>query len=396
LKTIALALASVPLVVVLYSFAGYPLLLSVAARVWRKRAVQPATTGPLPFVSISLPVYNEAAQIRDVINSLLAIDYPKELLQIVVVSDASSDRTDEIVREYADRGIELLRLPGRSGKTAAENAAAAILRGEIVVNTDASIRIRPDAVRKLIAQFADPSVGVASGCDVSVSGPGADANVSEAGYVGYEMRVRKLETEVQGIIGASGCFYAVRVHLHRQPLPEHLSRDFASALIAREHGFRAVSVNDALCLVPRTQSLHREFRRKVRTMSRGMETLSHKSHLLNPFRYGAFAWMLFSHKVCRWGTPVAGIIGLIGLAILSIEAVWSRWVLAAVLGAGILALVGWYWPNQRAPRPLAVLAGAASVQVATLWSIIRALAGDKNAAWEPTRRELKVAHPEST
>lgn len=394
MKTLAFALASVPLVVAFYAFAGYPLLLSLAART-RRRSAQPRVTGGLPFVSISLPVYNEEAQIRDVINSLLAIDYPKELLQIVVVSDASSDRTDDIVREYADRGIELLRLPGRSGKTAAENAAAAILRGEIVVNTDASIRIRPDAVRKLIDQFADPTVGVASGRDISVSGLVGDANVSEAGYVNYEMRVRKLETEVQGIIGASGCFYAVRLHLHRQPLPEHLSRDFASALIAREHGFRAVSVDDALCLVPRTHSLHREFRRKVRTMSRGMETLMHKSHLLNPFRYGVFAWMLFSHKVCRWGTPFAGLVGLIGLALLAPDHLWARWLLVAAALAGALALAGWYWPNERAPRPLAMLAGAASVQVATLWSMIRAMKGDKNAAWEPTRRELTVARPES-
>ena len=394
MKTIAFILIGLPVAVALYSFAGYPLMLSALARLRRRRAA-PAPMAQLPTVSISLPVYNEEAQIRDVVNSLLAIDYPRELLQIVVVSDASSDGTDDIVREYAHRGVELLRLPGRSGKTAAENAAAAILRGEIVVNTDASIRIRPDAVRKLVAQFVDPTVGVASGRDISVSGLADDANVSEAGYVNYEMRVRKLETDVAGIIGASGCFYAVRVHLHRQPLPEHLSRDFASALIAREHGFRAVSVDDALCLVPRTHSLRREFRRKVRTMSRGMETLAHKSHLLNPFRYGSFAWMLFSHKVCRWATPLAGLAGVIGLALLSIDYVWARWLLGVSLAGSMMALVGWYWPGESAPRVLAMLAGAASVQLATLMSILKALQGDRNAAWEPTRREMKVAHPES-
>ena len=169
----------------------------------------------------------------------------------------------------------------------------------------------------------------------------------------------------------------------------------ASALIAQEHGYRAVSVDDALSLVPRTHSLHREFRRKVRTMSRGMETLGYKRHLLNPFRYGTFAWMLFSHKVCRWGTPVAGVIGLIGLAALSVHALWARVVLAAVVLCGALALIGWYWPEERAPRPLALLAGAVSAHVATLWSIVRALRGDRNAAWEPTRRELKVSEPES-
>ena len=387
-------LAGVPFAVAIYSFAGYPLLLSLAGR-FRRRNRETVASAPLPHVSISLPVYNEKNQVRDVINSLLAIDYPRELLQIVVVSDASSDGTDDIVREYADRGVELLSLPRRSGKTAAENAAAAVLRGEIVVNTDASIRIRPNAVRKLVAQFADPTIGVASGRDISVSGLVDDTNLSEAGYVNYEMTVRRLETAVGGIIGASGCFYAVRLHLHRQPLPEHLSRDFASALIAREHGYRAVSVDDALCLVPRTHSLRREYRRKVRTMSRGMETLAHKAHLLNPFRYGSFAWMLFSHKVCRWFTPVAGLIGLVGFAMLAGEYMWARVMLVLAAASGALALAGWFWPNERAPRLFAVMAGAASAQVATLWSIVRAIMGDKNAAWEPTRRELKVAHPGS-
>ncbi len=395
MNSFALGLAVLPVVVALYAFAGYPIVLAISAAAQRRRQAALPPLSRLPVVSISLPVYNEEAQIRDVVHSLLAIDYPKELLQIVVVSDASSDRTDAIVGEYADRGVELLRMPGRSGKTAAENAAAAVLRGEIVVNTDASIRIRPDAVRKLVAQFADPTVGVASGRDISVSGLADDANVNEAGYVNYEMRVRKLETDAGGIIGASGCFYAVRLHLHRQPLPEHLSRDFASALIAREHGFRAVSVDDALCLVPRTHSLRREFQRKVRTMSRGMETLGYMKHLLNPLRYGAFAWKLFSHKVCRWGTPVAGVLGLIGLALLSIDHGWARWLLLANGIGGVLALIGWNWPGERAPRVVAIAAGIAAVQLATVWALLRALHGDKNAAWEPTRRELKVAHPES-
>jgi hypothetical protein len=178
----------------------------------------------------------------------------------------------------------------------------------------------------------------------------------------------------------------VRAHLHRQPLPDHLSRDFASALIAREHGYRAVSVDEAICLVPRTTSLHREYRRKVRTMSRGMETLMFKSHLLNPLRYGSFAIKLFSHKVCRWLAPVWGIIGVIGLMVLSVHQPWARWALGGVALTSLAAYVGWRTPEDKTPRLLAFLAGTASVQVATVWSLIKALHGDKNAAWEPTRR----------
>src|SRR5207245_2850849 len=131
------------------------------------------------------------------------------------------------------------------------------------------------------------------------------ANPGEQTYVGYEMWVRGLETRVFGIVGASGCLYAIRKDLHMRSLPEALSRDFAAALAARECGLRAVSVPQALCFVPRSASLRQEYWRKLRTVTRGLTTLWYKRSLLNPARYGLFAWLLFSHKVCRCLTPLA-------------------------------------------------------------------------------------------
>src|SRR5439155_1364987 len=172
------------------------------------------------------------------------------ICQIVVVSDASTDATDDIVTRYAARGVELLRLPRRAGKTAAENAARSVLKGDIIVNTDASVRIHPQAIRALVVALRDPTVGVASGRDVSIARLDGAANRGEGTYVGYEMWVRDLETRVWGIVGASGCLYAIRAELHRQFVPEDLSRDFAAALTARHHGLRAVSVPGAICFVP--------------------------------------------------------------------------------------------------------------------------------------------------
>jgi cellulose synthase/poly-beta-1,6-N-acetylglucosamine synthase-like glycosyltransferase len=381
-------LIAIPLVVGAYAYAGYPLLLAGVARVRGRRPV-PAPPAEWPRVSISLPAYNEEGQIRGALDSLLALDYPADRREILVVSDASTDRTDEIVLEYADRGVQLLRMPQRGGKTAGENAAAARLTGEIVVNTDASIRIRSDALRPLVACFTDSTVGVASGRDVSVARTGENSNAGEAGYVGYEMKVRALETEVGGIIGASGCFYAIRAHLHRAPLPEHLSRDFASALTAREHGYRAVSVDEAVCYVPRTSSLHREYRRKVRTMARGMETLMFKRHLLNPMRHGVFAWMLLSHKIARWLVPWAALAGAVGVLLLAVDHPWARVVAAGGAGVALLALAGWLWPEGRPiPRLLAIPAFAAAGNLAAVHASLRALRGDENPTWEPTRRDV--------
>jgi len=375
-----------------YIFVGYPLALKVLASLRRRERPEPVLD-EWPEISIVVAAYNEAGQIRQLIENLLELDYPPERRQIVVVSDASTDGTDDIVREYADRGVELVRLPERRGKTGAENYARPYLRGQIIVNTDASIRIGRDALRRLVAQFADPTVGVASGRDVSVTRVDGDANLGESGYVGYEMWLRDLETRVDGIVGASGCLYAIRRDLHDYHLPEGLSRDFAAPLVARQHGYRSVTVNDALCFVPRAPSLRREYTRKVRTITRGMETLFYKRALLNPFRYGLFSWMLFSHKVCRWLMPWALVVLVLGIAALSVTEPWARAVALLILLGCALALAGWLWPDgKRIPRPLAIPTYIAVANIAVLRAWFKAVRGELNPIWEPTRRVPVGSH----
>src|SRR5213078_4505938 len=292
----------------LYTYLGYPAILKLLS-LHKRLAEQRPSPSMLPRVSIVLPVYNEAAVIAETLEHILAIDYPADRRQILVLSDASADGTDEIVGRFGGRGVELLRVPQRQGKTAAENAARPLLTGDIIINTDASVRVDTAAIRALVEAF-DDTVGVASARDVSVTNLADTSNGGEGTYVGYEMGIRALETAVDGIVGASGCLYAIRSELHRLPVPDALSRDFAAALTAREHGFRAVSVPQAICYVPRGRSLHHEYRRKVRTITRGLATLASKRGLLNPFQYGRFAWMLASHKVCRWLVPWAAVAAL--------------------------------------------------------------------------------------
>ncbi len=384
----AIVLLALPVALFVYAYAGYPALLKVLG--WFRPPVRRrGDPSEWPGITITLPVYNEELAIEGALDSLLRLDYPTDRRHILVISDASTDRTDEIVLGYADRGVQLLRLPRRSGKTAAENAAAPHLRGEIVVNTDATIRIRPQALKALIRVFQDPTVGVASGRDVSVGDLAHEDTRGESGYVGYEMWVRGLETRVGGIIGASGCFFATRKELHDTLFPEALSRDFASALIAREHGFRAVSVEDAVCLVPRTASLRREYRRKIRTMARGLDTLYYKRRLLDPIRYGGFALKLFSHKLCRWLVPITLPLAGLGLVLLAL-AYPLAW--AAVLAVGLLTLLGTLvmrWSETRVlPSPLATFGFLFSSNLAGLLAWGKALRGERNPIWEPTRRTV--------
>ncbi len=371
-----------------YAYLGYPAILKLLTVLRPRPRSRPLRSAPsLPRVSIALPVYNEAEVIAATLERILAVDYPADRRQILVVSDASTDRTDEIVARFAHRGVELLRLARRQGKTAAENAARRYLTGEIIVNTDASVRIHPAAVKHLIAAFDDPSVGVASARDVSVTNLDQRSNSGEGTYVGYEMWIRDMETALGGIVGASGCLYAIRAELHLHPVPEGLSRDFAAALTAREHGWRAVSVPEALCYVPRGTSLHQEYRRKVRTITRGVATLAHKRALLNPLRYGAFAWMLMSHKVCRWLVPWAVVSFLAALATLALTSAWARALLAVVGAVAALTAIAWVWPERRPmPRLLALPAYVAAGNVAVLHAWLRVFAGRPAPVWEPTRR----------
>jgi len=249
------------------------------------------------------------------------------------------------------------------------------------------VRLHPDGLKPLIAVFGDPTVGVASGRDVSIGDGTITVNVGEAGYVGYEMWVRGLETTVAGIVGASGCFFASRATLHREIVPEALSRDFAAPLIAQEHGYRSVSVNDAVCFVPRADSLRREYRRKVRTMTRGLDTLFYKRTLLNPIRHGKFAWMLLSHKLARWLAPWAALVGGVVAVSLAFSHPWLWWVLGLAAFVPFLATVGWFWPAaKRMPALLAVPSYGFFGIVAALHAWIEALLGDVAPTWEPTRR----------
>jgi cellulose synthase/poly-beta-1,6-N-acetylglucosamine synthase-like glycosyltransferase len=375
-----------PAVMFGYAYVGYPVLLRLFAS-RRPVARPPADPAEWPLITITLPCHNEERRIRGAIDGVLRADYPANRRQILVISDASTDATDAIALEYADRGVELLRLPERRGKTAAENAAVAAARGEIVINIDASVGIRPDAVKALVRAFSDPSVGVASSRDVSVGELSAEGNQGESGYVGYEMQVRALETRMGSIVGASGSFFAMRREIHEADFPEELSRDFASALMAVERGFRAVSVDEAICLVPRTRSLRTEFRRKARTMARGLETLWYKRHLMNPLKHGAFAWMLISHKLCRWLVYLTLPLAVLGA--LTLAAVWRPGWLLVAAGAAIVALgiLGMRWPaGRRAPRVIALPGFALASNVAGVLAWVRFFRGESSPVWEPTRR----------
>ncbi len=381
------SLLAVGVAIALYGYAGYPLLLIVVRRFRRQPPVVTSKPAAWPRISITLPAYNAEKTLRPVLDGLVQLDYPPTLRQILVVSDGSTDGTDALVAEYAHLGVELLRHSPRIGKTELENFAMTALTGEIIINTDASVALAPDAVWRLVAALSDPGVGVSSGRDISVASVGASGHGGEAAYVGYEMWLRDLETEVEAIVGSSGCLYAVRAELHRRQLPGYLARDFSSALWARLNGFRAVSVRDAICYVPRAASMRVEFNRKVRTMTRGLETLFYHGRLLNPFKYGVFSLLLLSHKLIRWLVPWAVVACAVAIVPLAASAWWAQaGVVVLALGL-VLAALGWWWPRQdRVPKLCSMAAYFVSGTIAGLLAWMNTARGSRASLWNPTPR----------
>jgi cellulose synthase/poly-beta-1,6-N-acetylglucosamine synthase-like glycosyltransferase len=337
-------------------------------------------------VTVTVPVYNAVHSIRTTLERLLDLDYPRDRLQLLVLSDASNDGTDDVVRELADQGIELMCAPSRRGKTAAENAAVAVASGDIIVNVDATVVVPSASLKKLIRVFDDPTVGVASGRDVSVGAVGERDAGAESGYTSYEMWVRDLEAIAGSIVGASGCFYGIRRRIRVEALPPGLSWDFASTLVARKQGYRSVSVPDAVCIVPRTAEIRFELRRKARTMARGLSTLFYFRELMNPFRYGQFALMLISHKLLRWVPYLLAPVAILALGVLAARSSIAAALLAIVF-LGLLTgatIVRYGRPIAFKPLALAGFAVAAFSVGFLAWC--HALRGTRMVTWEPTPR----------
>ncbi len=383
------------LTTIIYATAVYPTTLRLLYLIKKPRRVAPITTPPtipshatpFPFVTVCIVAHNAAPVIRHTISALLASSYPSQSFEVVVVSDASDDGTDEIVRHFPDSRVRLVRMPTRVGKTRAENSVASELAGDIIINTDAAIRMHPGALSALVSAFADPSVGAASGIDLpeGVEGGG------ESRYLGFEMWLRSIESCYGGIVGNSGSIYATRKILHNITVPHHLSRDFASALVAHEAGYKSVLVPDAFCYVPESRTLYHEYHRKVRTSMRGMQTLWYFRHLLSVRRHKTFAFKLWSHKVSRWMIPpLLFVVGPLSFLVSLLDGHVISWLLtltwALSIAFGLLHILGRNHLNL--PGVGVAMAYIGMGTLAGTVAFLRAPLPPGDGSWEPTVRHI--------
>lgn len=280
-----------------YVYFIYPVIATLLAGVLKRRVNKGRIT---PRVSIIIAAFNEEAHIGATIENKLKLDYPKDRLEVIVASDGSTDATDGIVRGYAERGVRLIRQEKRQGKTAALNMAVPMATGEIIVFSDSNSIYAPGALRELVSNFADPTVGYVTGKMVYVNNDGSVIGDGCSAYMKYENWLRALETSLGSVVGVDGGIDAVRKSLYSSMKPDQIP-DFVLPLKVVEKGYRVVYDPEALLNENSLGASSDEYRMRVRVSLRSLHALWDMRHLLNPLRYGLFSWQLLSHKVLRYG-----------------------------------------------------------------------------------------------
>jgi cellulose synthase/poly-beta-1,6-N-acetylglucosamine synthase-like glycosyltransferase len=363
---------------VLYAYLGYPCMLKALSLV-RDRPVRKG--GATPPVSFIITAHNESTRMAEKIENTLAQDYPARHLEILVASDCSTDGTDDVVRCYAPR-VRLVRAPVRRGKEAAQQLAVLAASGDVLIFSDVATTLAPNGVSTIVANFSDPTVGCVSSIDRFVDAGGRISG--EGAYVRYEMFLRALESRVNSLVGLSGSFFAARRQVCRNWPPDRQS-DFTTLLNSVELGLRGVLDPSSAGYYRPITDHRRELQRKVRTVVRGIGVLAGNVRMLNPLRYGLFAWQLASHKLCRWLVPFAMMSAFLANALLVSESL----LYTATFGAqiGFYAAVAGGWTGSRNLR-IPFFFFLANLAILMAW--FRYARGERMVAWSPSERSTAL------
>lgn len=377
----------------IYSYFIYPLVLLAARHGPFGMARRPhgpkradgtsRSDGPAePRVSLIITAHNEEERISAKIGNSLELEYPAGLLEIIVASDGSTDRTEAIVAGFP--GVKLVRVTDRKGKEHAQKHGIKESTGEVLVFTDVATMLDRSSIRLLARHFDDPDVGALSSTDRML---GEDGKPSGEGlYVRYEMLLRRLESDVRGLVGLSGSFFAARRSVCMS-WAENLPSDFNTVLNCARMGYRAVSDDAVIGYYKDIKRGQSEFQRKVRTLVRGITAFFANLELLDFRRFGFFSFQLVSHKLMRWLAPVFLILLILvtGVGMAAGDRTAYAFAIAQTLFYG-LALVGFFSAAAQDNAMVKVPYFFTQVNVAILAAWVRYLRGDRITMWAPSKR----------
>ena len=369
--------------VVGYVYVGYPILIGLLGWLMPKPVRQANIE---PTVTLLISAFNEEHILGEKLKNALELDYPKSKMEILVISDASTDRTDQIVRSFSDQGVALLRMEERGGKTLGLNAAMKVAKSDIVIFSDANIMYRIDTIRRLVQNFADVSVGCATGDSQYVDDPHSAAHAQENSYWGYERFIRSMESMVASTVGGDGAIFAIRRELY-QPLSPETINDLVIPLQIVVKGYRAVFEPTAIGREPSAGDFRKEFRRKRRIVNRSWRGVMSVPGVLNPFRVGMFAWQVWSHKVLRWLVLPFLLIGFLGcLNAYELGTVYQIGVWGGIASI-LVATAGLFFPSSLGgvSKLIQTVFYFYLVNLAAILGVAKALGGRVDRIWAPER-----------
>jgi cellulose synthase/poly-beta-1,6-N-acetylglucosamine synthase-like glycosyltransferase len=369
---------------VVYVYAGYPILLWIITRFLRRPIHREEIT---PAVTLLISAYNEARVIGSKLENALALEYPSERLEIIVVSDASTDGTDAIVELLAERGVKLLRMSERRGKTMGLNAAMRQACGEIIVFSDANILYQKDVIRQLVQNFADPNVGCVTGNSCYAENSDSAAHVQENNYWQYEQTIRSLESELGSTVGGDGAIFAIRRDLYTL-LEADAINDLVIPLQIVARGYRAIFEPMAIGFEPSAGDFASEFRRKRRIVNRSWRGVRSVPQVLDPRAVGIFAWQAWSHKVLRWLVLPMVSAAAVGCFVAYPAGLIYRIGAMGFLASVVIAVIGGLPGSSlgRLTRLTQALFYFYMVNLAAFFGIVMAIFGRVEVVWTPERR----------
>ena len=368
---------------IVYAYGGYSLVIALLALVVRNPVRRADIT---PSVTVLITAYNEERDIAQKLEGTLALDYPRELLEIIVASDGSTDRTDEIVRGFESRGVRLIRVEGRVGKTGTQNEAVKHARGDIIVFSDATTTYDSQALRKLVRNYADPRIGAVSGRYEYRNPSGAPIGLGTVLFWKYENAIKSMQTRIWTITGCCGCIYSVRRSAY-VPLPRDIISDLCQPLKILESGYRIAFEREAVAYEDALEESKGEFSMRVRVITRGMNGLIYMRKLLNPLRTPFVAFQLVSHKWMRWLVPVFAVVALIANAMMLGGSLFYDVTFGLQLAFYSLALLAFLLEGRvRFPKVLGVPLYFVTVNLASITAMRRVSKGIRATTWETVRR----------
>ena len=385
------------LFIIFYAYFGYGILLFIIIKILRLLGLRKKYAGNEdyePEVTLFVAAYNEKDYVNAKIKNSLELDYPIEKIKQVWVTDGSDDGTQEVLRKYADKGVEVYHEDDRGGKIGAMNRGMAFVKTPIVIFSDANTMLGKESIRRIVNLFRNPKVGCVSGEKRIYQKEMDSAAGTEGIYWKYESILKKWDAELYSVVGAAGELFAIRTELFQKVEKDTLLDDFIISLRVAEKGYTIQYDPEAYAIETASADVKEELKRKIRISAGGIQSIIRLKELLNPFKYGILTFQYISHRVLRWTLAPLGLllilifnlIIVLNCGIINFNNIYV-WIFWAQILFYLSAMLGWYFENKKIKiKVLFIPYYFFIMNLSVYLGIIRYFKGKQTVKWERAKR----------